>query len=61
MFISSYFISRGWKLWSVNHTSMYENSESKVLKNKKILGEIFNNWPNVLRTSVCRTLVDNPY
>ena len=37
MFILSS-ISRGLKFWSVNHTSVYENSESKVFKNKKIFG-----------------------
>ena len=35
-------ISTGLELWSVNHTSTYENSESKVLKNITFLGEIFN-------------------
>ena len=42
MFILSS-ISRGLKLWSVNHTSIYENSEIKVLKNAKLFGEISNN------------------
>ena len=26
-----------------NHTSIYENSKSKVFKNIKVLGEIYNN------------------
>ena len=41
-------ISSGLEFWSVCHTSMYENSELKVLKNKKKLGETLNNWPNNL-------------
>ena len=36
------------ELWSANHTSIYENSESKVLKSIKSSGEISNNWPNDL-------------
>ena len=32
MFIS-FSISRGLEFWSVNHTSIYENSELKVFKN----------------------------
>ena len=39
-------ISSGLKFCSVNHTSIYEYSESKVFKNKHFLGEISNNWPN---------------
>ena len=34
-------ISSGLEVWSVNHTSIYENSESKVSKNTNLLG---NNW-----------------
>ena len=41
-------ISSGLEFWSVNQTSMYENSELKVFKNVKFLGEIFSNWPNDL-------------
>ena len=41
-------ISSGLEFWSVNHTSIYENSESKVFKNIKFLVEIPNNWPNDL-------------
>ena len=40
--------SSGLEFWSVNHTSIYENSESKVSKNIKILGEISNSRPNDL-------------
>ena len=47
MFILSS-ISRGLDFWSVNHTSIYENSELKVFKNIKFLAEISNNWPNDL-------------
>ena len=39
---------RGLEFWSVNHTSIYENSEIKFFKNIKLLGEISNNWPNDL-------------
>ena len=49
MFILSYI--------SVNHTSIYENFESKVFKNIKFLGELSNNWPNYLvGTNVYKTL-----
>ena len=41
-------ISRGLEFWSVNHTSIYENSTLKVLKNIKSFDEISNNWPNDL-------------
>ena len=41
-------VSSGLEFWSVNHTSIYENSESKVFKNIKFLGEISNNWPSDL-------------
>ena len=50
-------ISIGLEFWSVNHTSMYENSELKFFKNIKFLGEISNNWSNhLLGTNVCKTL-----
>ena len=50
-------ISSGLEYWSVNHTSIYENSELKVFKKFKLLGEIFNNWPNDLwGTNVCKIL-----
>ena len=38
----------GLEFWSVDHTSILENSELKVFKNLKCLGEISNNWPNDL-------------
>ena len=45
------------EFWSVNNTSMYENSELKVFKNRKFLDEISNNWPKeFLRTNVYKTL-----
>ena len=44
MFILSS-ISRGLEFWSINHTSIYEKSESKVFKNIKCLAEIYYNWP----------------
>ena len=46
MFILSS-VSRGLEFWSVNHTSIYKNSESKVFKNLKFLGEIYNNCPMI--------------
>ena len=50
-------ISSGLEFWSINHTSMYENSWSKVFKNIKFLGRICNNWPNdLLGTNVYKTL-----
>ena len=49
-------ISRGLELWFVNHTSIYENSESNIFKNIKFLGEISSNWPNdLIETSVYKT------
>ena len=41
-------ISSGLEFWSVNHTSIYENSESKVFKNIRFLGKISSDWPNDL-------------
>ena len=62
MFILS-FISSGLELWSVNHTSIYENSELKVFINITFLGEISNNWPkDLLGTNVYKdslNYVDN--
>ena len=56
MFILSS-ISSSLEFWSINHTSLYKNSESKDFKNIKLLGEISNNWPNdVLGTNVYKTL-----
>ena len=37
------FISIGLEFGSVNHTSIYENSESKVFKTITFFGEISNN------------------
>ena len=56
MFILSS-LSSGLEFWSLNHTSMYENSDLKVFKNIKSLGEISSNWPNdLLKTNVYKTL-----
>ena len=52
MFILSS-ISKGLEFWSVNHTSIYENSELNVFKYKFFLGKISNNWPkDLLGTNV---------
>ena len=51
------FISSGLEFWSVNQTSIYENSESKMFRNIRFLDEISNNWPNdLLETILCKTL-----
>ena len=47
------FISRELELWSINHTSIYENSESNDFKNIKFLGEISNNWLRRFITNTC--------
>ena len=50
-------ISIGLEFWSVNDTSIYENSKSKTFKSIKFLGEISNNWPkDLLGTNVYKTL-----
>ena len=50
-------VSSGLEFWSANHTSIYENSESKVFKNINFFGEISNNWPNyLLGTNIYKTL-----
>ena len=57
-------ISIGLEFWSVNHTSIHKNSESNVLKNIKLSGEIFDNWPkDLLGTNVYKILnfFDNYY
>ena len=36
-------IYRGLEFFSVNHTSIYENSESNLFKNRTFLGEVSNN------------------
>ena len=41
-------ISRGLEFWSVNHTSIYENSALNVFRNINVFGEISSNWPNDL-------------
>ena len=41
-------ISSSLEFWSVNHTSIYENPESKIFENINILGEISKNWSNNL-------------
>ena len=49
-------ISIGLEFWSVNHTSIYENSEWKVIENMTFSGEISNKWPNdLLGTNVYKT------
>ena len=51
-------ISRGLEFCSVNHTSIYENSESNLCENRTFSGEVSNNWRNdLLGTNVCKTLV----
>ena len=48
------------EFWSVNNTSVYENSEVKVFKNIKIFGEISSNWLNdLLGTKVYKTLAND--
>ena len=47
MFILSS-ISRGLAFLPRNHTSMYENSESKVYNGIKYLVDVSNSWPNGL-------------
>ena len=50
-------VSRGLESWSINNTSIYENSELNVFKNKKFSGEISNNWTKcLLGTKVYKTL-----
>ena len=40
------FIFGGLVLWSVNHTSISENSELNVFKSIRDFGGIFNDWLN---------------
>ena len=50
-------ISSGLEFWSVNHTSIYENSRLNVFKNIRFSGEIFNNWPkDLLGKNIYKTL-----
>ena len=56
MFILSS-VSSSLDFWSVNNTSLYENSESKFFKKISVLGEVSSNWPSDwLGTNVCKTL-----
>ena len=55
MFILSS-IASGLEFWSVNHTSMYKNSELKVFNNKRLLTEISNNWPAIHLEQMYRKL-----
>ena len=38
------FISSNLEFWPVNHTSIHGNSELKVFKHIKILGQMSSNW-----------------
>ena len=50
-------IPSGLRFWSVNHTEICENSESKLFQNIKFFGEISNNWPkDLLEINACKTL-----
>ena len=50
-------ISTGLELLSVNHTSIYEVSQLKVIENIRLLGEISNNWPkDLFEANVYKTL-----
>ena len=50
-------ISSGLELWSVNQTSIYENSELKDFKSIKFSGELSNNRPKgLIGTNVHKTL-----
>ena len=52
------FISKGLKFWSVNCTSICENSESNVFEHIEFSFGRSNNWSNnLLRTNVYKTLV----
>ena len=46
-------LASGLLIWSVSHTSIYENSELNVFRNIKFISEISNNWSkNLFRTAV---------
>ena len=50
-------ISRGLEYCSVEHTSIYENSELKVFKNIDVLGELSSIWSNdLLEINVYKTI-----
>ena len=45
--------SKGLEFWSVNYNWIYQNSESKGIKNINFLGEISKNWlENLWETNV---------
>ena len=52
-------ISSGFEFWSVSLTSICENSESKVFRNIKFLGEISSNSTNALLGARLLSLYDN--
>ena len=41
-------ISTGLEFWSVNHTSIYKNSESQSFSKISFFSEVSNNWVNDL-------------
>ena len=50
-------VSSGWLFWSVNHTSIYENSKLNVFNGMKFVDAISNELPNaLLGTNVYKTL-----
>ena len=54
-FLSS--ITSGLEFWSISHTSIYDNSESKRFKSIPFFSEISSNWLNyLLGTNVHKTL-----
>ena len=56
-FFFSSSVPRGLVFSSVNHTSIYVNSESNFFKDIKFLGELSNNWQNNLSgTNVYKSL-----
>ena len=56
MFILSS-LPNGLEFSSLNHTSMYKNSDLKAFKNITFLGEISSNLPkDLLKTNVYKTL-----
>ena len=58
MFILSS-LSSGLEFWSVNHTSVYENSELKVFRKEEFLGKTSNNWRNNLHAHIYTSLLNN--
>ena len=57
MFILT-FVSSGLEFYSVNHTSVNENSELRIFKNIELL-EISNIWPNGLFETNFRRLLNH--